>query len=43
MWTELPQTVRVQDPQQLQRSQEETTVQRLPAGRRHVHRSPAFH
>lgn len=43
MWTELPQTVCVQDPQQLQRGQEETAVQRLPAGLRHVRRSSTFH
>ena len=43
MWTELSQTVCVQDPQQLQRRQEETAVQRLAAGRHHVRRSPAVH
>lgn len=43
MWTELPQTLCVQDPQQLHRRQEETAVQRLAAGRHLVHRSPAFH
>lgn len=42
MWFELPQTVCVQDPQQLQRGQEETAVQRLPAGLRHVCRSSSF-
>lgn len=35
MWTELPQTLCVQDPQQLQRCQEEEAVQHLSA-RRHL-------
>lgn len=43
MWTELPQTLRVQDPQQLQRGEEETAVQRLPAGRHSVRRSSALY
>lgn len=43
MWSELPQAMRLQDPQQLQRGQEETAVQRFPAGRRHVRRSSSVH
>lgn len=43
MWTELPQAVCVQDPQQLQRREEEATVKRLPARRHLVCRSSTFH
>ena len=43
MRTELSQTVCVQDPQQLQRGEEEAAVQRFPVGRRHVRRSSTFH
>lgn len=43
MWTELPQAVCVQNPQQLQRREEEATVKRLPARRHLVCRSSTFH
>lgn len=43
MWTELPQAVCVQDPQQLQRREEEATVKRLPARCHLVCRSSTFH
>lgn len=43
MWTELPQAVCVQDPQQLQRREEEATVKCLPARRHLVCRSSTFH
>lgn len=43
MWTELPQTMCVQDPQQLQRREEETAVQRVSVGHRHVRRPSTVH
>lgn len=43
MWTELPQTLCIQDPQQLQRHQEEKAVQHLSAGRHLVCGSSSIH